>query len=124
MTPAPISVFLATAMRDLPNGRWLRIAHANGASLFFIVVYVHTIRAFYYSSWSAPNEAVRLLGIALLLLMITVFGSLLVLPLLLFVVLLAWWSFSPELACAGAAPSWWSVAFFLGSIATSPSSGG
>ena len=55
-------------MRDVPNGRWLRIAHANGASLFFMLVYVHMIRAFDYSSWTAPNEAVCLLGIALLLL--------------------------------------------------------
>jgi ubiquinol-cytochrome c reductase cytochrome b subunit len=70
MKPGTDQRVLATVMRDVPNGRWLRIAHANGASLFFMVVYVHMIRAFYYSSWSAPNEAVWLLGIALLLLMI------------------------------------------------------
>ncbi len=44
---------LATLMRDVPDGQWLRIAHANGASLFFLVVYVHTVHAFYYSSWSS-----------------------------------------------------------------------
>ena len=70
MSPGTDQRVLATVMRDVPNGRWLRIAHANGASLFFMVVYVHMIRAFYYSSWSAPNEAVWLLGIVLLLLMI------------------------------------------------------
>lgn len=61
---------LATVMRDVPHGRWMRVAHANGASLFFVVVYAHVIRACYYASWSSPNEAVWLLGILLLLLMI------------------------------------------------------
>ena len=70
MPPVSDQRVLATLMRDVPNGQWLRIAHANGASLFFLVVYVHTVRAFYYSSWSSPNENVWLLGIALLLLMV------------------------------------------------------
>ena len=61
---------LATLMRDVPNGSWLRNAHANGASLFFVVVYVHMVRGFYYSSWKPPNELVWVLGLAILLLMI------------------------------------------------------
>ena len=32
---------LVTLMCDVSNGRWLRNAHANGASLFFVVVHLH-----------------------------------------------------------------------------------
>ena len=49
---------LATLMCDVPNGRWLRNAHASGTSLFFVVVSVYTVRGFYYSSWKPPNELV------------------------------------------------------------------
>ncbi len=42
---------LATVMRDVPHGRWLRIAHASGASLFFMVVYAHVLRAVVFWLW-------------------------------------------------------------------------
>ena len=35
-------------MRDVPNGWFLRYVHANGASMFFIVVYSHIFRGLYY----------------------------------------------------------------------------
>jgi ubiquinol-cytochrome c reductase cytochrome b subunit len=57
-------------MRDVPSGWLLRYIHANGASFFFIVVYLHMFRGFYYSSYSQPREAVWLLGVIILLLMI------------------------------------------------------
>lgn len=57
-------------MRDVPNGWILRYVHANGASLFFIVVYLHLFRAIYYTSYAQPREAVWLIGVVLLLVMI------------------------------------------------------
>lgn len=35
-------------MRDIPFGWLLRYAHANGASLFFLAVYIHIFRGLYY----------------------------------------------------------------------------
>lgn len=57
-------------MRDVPNGWLLRYLHANGASLFFIVVYMHLFRGLYYTSYAQPREAVWLVGVVILLIMI------------------------------------------------------
>jgi ubiquinol-cytochrome c reductase cytochrome b subunit len=38
-------------MRDVNWGWMLRYAHANGASAFFVVVYIHIFRGFFYSSY-------------------------------------------------------------------------
>jgi quinol-cytochrome oxidoreductase complex cytochrome b subunit len=57
-------------MRDVPSGWLLRYIHANGASLFFIVVYLHIFKGFFYSSYARPREALWILGVAILLLMI------------------------------------------------------
>jgi len=35
-------------MRDVNNGWFLRYTHANGASFFFIAVYIHILRGMYY----------------------------------------------------------------------------
>jgi ubiquinol-cytochrome c reductase cytochrome b subunit len=56
-------------MRDVNWGWMLRYAHANGASAFFVVVYVHLFRGFYYGSYKAPREMVWLLGVVIFLLM-------------------------------------------------------
>jgi ubiquinol-cytochrome c reductase cytochrome b subunit len=56
-------------MRDVPAGWFLRYAHANGASMFFIVVYIHMARGLYYGSYKAPREMVWLLGVVIFLLM-------------------------------------------------------
>jgi ubiquinol-cytochrome c reductase cytochrome b subunit len=56
-------------MRDVNQGWLLRYAHANGASLFFIVTYVHIFRGMYYGSYKAPRELVWMLGLVILLLM-------------------------------------------------------
>jgi ubiquinol-cytochrome c reductase cytochrome b subunit len=45
-------------MVDVPSGIILRYAHANGASLFFTVVYLHVLRGIYYSSGNQPREIV------------------------------------------------------------------
>lgn len=44
-------------MRDV-NGGWLvRYVHANGASFFFVVVYAHLARNFYFGSYKSPRIA-------------------------------------------------------------------
>ena len=57
-------------MRDVEGGWFLRYMHANGASMFFIVVYVHMFRGLYYGSYTSPREVVWILGVIILLLMI------------------------------------------------------
>lgn len=57
-------------MTDVPSGMILRYAHANGASLFFIVVYMHVLRGIYYEFGMQPREIVWLSGVVILLLMI------------------------------------------------------
>jgi ubiquinol-cytochrome c reductase cytochrome b subunit len=57
-------------MTDVPSGMILRYAHANGASLFFTVVYMHIFRGIYYSSGNQPREMVWITGVVILLLMI------------------------------------------------------
>ena len=57
-------------MRDVPSGWLLRYFHANGASFFFIVVYIHLFRGLYYNSYAQPRELVWLFGVVIRLLMI------------------------------------------------------
>ena len=57
-------------MTDVPSGMILRYAHANGASLFFTVVYLHILRGIYYSSGNQPREMVWITGVVILLAMI------------------------------------------------------
>ena len=56
-------------MRDVNYGWLLRYIHANGASMFFIVVYIHIWRALYYGSYKAPRELLFMLGVVIFLLM-------------------------------------------------------
>jgi ubiquinol-cytochrome c reductase cytochrome b subunit len=57
-------------MRDVEGGWLLRYLHANGASMFFIVVYIHMFRGLYYGSYASPRELVWCVGVIILLLMI------------------------------------------------------
>jgi ubiquinol-cytochrome c reductase cytochrome b subunit len=57
-------------MRDVSYGWLLRYIHANGASMFFIVVYMHTFRGLYYTSYMHPRQALWGVGVIILLLMI------------------------------------------------------
>ncbi len=56
-------------MRDVNSGWLLRYAHMNGASLFFISVYIHMFRGLYFGSYKAPREMVWMLGLVILLLL-------------------------------------------------------
>ena len=56
-------------MRDVNHGWLIRYIHMNGASFFFIVVYIHIFRGLYYGSYKAPRELLWILGVFILLLM-------------------------------------------------------
>ncbi len=56
-------------MRDVNSGWFMRYAHMNGASMFFIVVYLHMFRGLYYGSYKPEREMVWLLGLVIFLLM-------------------------------------------------------
>ena len=55
--------------RDVPQGWLIRDLHMNGASFFFIAVYIHIFRGMYYGSYKAPRELLWLLGVVIFLLM-------------------------------------------------------
>ena len=57
-------------MRDVNYGWLLRYLHANGASFFFVAVYVHIARGMYYGSYKEPREVLWILGVILFLLMV------------------------------------------------------
>lgn len=56
-------------MRNVNYGWFMRYLHANGASVFFIIVYIHMFRGLYYGSYKAPRELLWILGVVILLLM-------------------------------------------------------
>ena len=56
-------------MRDVNYGWLIRYMHMNGASMFFIAVYIHIFRGLYYGSYKAPRELLWMLGVVILLLM-------------------------------------------------------
>ncbi len=56
-------------MRDVNYGWLLRYSHANGASMFFIVVYLHMFRGLYYGSYTYPREALWCSGVVIYILM-------------------------------------------------------
>jgi ubiquinol-cytochrome c reductase cytochrome b/c1 subunit len=56
-------------MRDVNYGWLLRYMHSNGASMFFLAVYVHMFRGLYYGSYKEPREVLWILGVILYILM-------------------------------------------------------
>jgi ubiquinol-cytochrome c reductase cytochrome b subunit len=56
-------------MRDVEYGWLMRYMHSNGASFFFIAVYIHIFRGMYYGSYKAPREVLWILGCIIFLLM-------------------------------------------------------
>ena len=56
-------------MRDVNYGWLLRDLHANGASLFFLAVYIHIFRGMYYGSYKEPREVLWILGVIIFLIM-------------------------------------------------------
>ena len=56
-------------MRDVNNGWLIRYIHANGASMFFIVVYCHIFRGLYFGSYTYPRGVLWISGVVIFLLM-------------------------------------------------------
>jgi ubiquinol-cytochrome c reductase cytochrome b subunit len=56
-------------MRDVNYGWLLRYIHMNGASFFFIAVYIHIARGIYYGSYRKPRELLWIFGVVIFLLM-------------------------------------------------------
>ena len=56
-------------MRDVNSGHMIRYFHMNGASLFFVAVYLHIFRGLYYGSYKAPREVTWIIGMLIYLLM-------------------------------------------------------
>jgi ubiquinol-cytochrome c reductase cytochrome b subunit len=54
-------------MRDVPWGWLIRYMHSTGASMFFIVVYLHMFRGLLYGSYRKPRELLWLLGMLIYL---------------------------------------------------------
>jgi len=57
-------------MRDVNNGWLLRYLHANGASFFFLVVYIHVFKGAFHASYVFPRHFLWCSGVIILLLMI------------------------------------------------------
>lgn len=56
-------------MRDVNYGWLIRYIHSNGASMFFLAVYIHMFRGLYYGSYKAPREMIWILGVVIYILM-------------------------------------------------------
>ena len=57
-------------MRDVNNGWLIRYLHANTASAFFFLVYLHIGRGIYYGSYKAPRALVWVIGTIILIMII------------------------------------------------------
>lgn len=56
-------------MRDVDWGWLLRYLHSTGASLFFVVIYMHMFRAIFYGSFKKPRELLWLFGMVIFVLL-------------------------------------------------------
>jgi quinol-cytochrome oxidoreductase complex cytochrome b subunit len=56
-------------MRNVNYGWMLRYLHSNGASMFFLAVYIHILRGLYYGSYKEPREVLWILGVIIFVLM-------------------------------------------------------
>ena len=56
-------------MRDVNSGWLIRYCHANGASMFFLLVYIHIARGLFYGSYQKPRSFVWIIGVVILILM-------------------------------------------------------
>src|SRR5436190_9123177 len=54
-------------MRDVPGGWLIRYIHSTGASMFFVVVYLHMFRALLYGSYRKPRELIWIFGVVIYL---------------------------------------------------------
>ncbi len=57
-------------MRNVNYGWLIRYMHSNGASMFFLAVFIHMFRGLYYGSYKEPREVIWILGCVIYFLMI------------------------------------------------------
>lgn len=57
-------------MRDVNYGYLLRYVHANGASAFFFIVYIHMLKGLYFGSYTYPRQILWSSGVLILFVMI------------------------------------------------------
>ena len=57
-------------MREVPTGWLIRYIHSNGASIFFIMVYLHIMRGLYYGSYTGRRNIVWIIGVIIFFIMI------------------------------------------------------
>ena len=50
-------------MRDVNYGWLIRYIHSNGASMFFLAVYIHIFRSLFYGSYKSPRELIWIIGL-------------------------------------------------------------
>src|SRR5512142_63289 len=67
--PDALSAFASVEyiMRDVQSGWLIRYIHSTGASMFFIVVYLHIFRGIMYGSYRKPRELLWIIGVAIYL---------------------------------------------------------
>ena len=72
--PDPLFAFdsIQDVVRDVPFGWIFRYVHTNGASLFFIAVYIHMFRGIFYGSFIRPKQKIWLSGLVIYLLMMAI----------------------------------------------------
>ena len=56
-------------MRDVNYGWLIRYIHSNGASMFFLAVYIHIFRSLFYGSYKSPREVIWIIGMLIYFLM-------------------------------------------------------
>ena len=56
-------------MREVPWGWLIRYMHSTGASMFFVVVYLHMFRGLIYGSYQKPRELIWIFGCTIFLLL-------------------------------------------------------
>lgn len=56
-------------MRDVNYGWLIRYIHSNGASMFFLAVYIHIFRSLFYGSYKSPRELIWIIGMIIYILM-------------------------------------------------------
>lgn len=55
--------------RDVNYGWMIRYAHMNGASFFFICIYVHMLKGLYYGSYRYPRFLIWIIGVLIYILL-------------------------------------------------------
>jgi ubiquinol-cytochrome c reductase cytochrome b subunit len=70
-TPSVLEAFNSVEhiMRDVNNGWLIRYLHANTASAFFFLLYLHVGRGLYYGSYKSPRTLTWIIGTVIVILM-------------------------------------------------------